>query len=61
MARYATTEEMIECISCFIRCALRELIVRQSGNWRDRVEMKCPNCGELLIIEYADDQRVELL
>jgi len=68
MARYATTEELIECKVCFIRCALRELISKdvRSRCWsldphsgrevetmEEMIHLSCPNCQELLIIDYT--------
>ncbi len=63
MAYYATTEKTINCKVCFIRCTERELVttrvtvvdpINRKLDARGRTDMKCPNCGELLIIQYVD-------
>ena len=38
MAKYATTEELIECQHCHIKCADRELVLKMGSAC-------CPNCG----------------
>ncbi len=46
MTRYVTAEKQYECRDCFIKCTIREMVLKQY-NYR------CPNCDEILLIESS--------
>lgn len=48
MARYATTEKQYECRDCFIKCTMREMVVKLP-----LANYCCPNCDEILLIESS--------